>query len=62
MGDDNTPRKVLLCHTGEDTLYKITLSNGDSQIVNSRHLIYYKHYDWDKKQYTDKLLTPKEVM
>lgn len=62
MGDDGTPREVLHRHSGEDMLYKITLSNGDSQIVNSRHLIYFKHFNWNKNQYTDKLLTPKEVM
>lgn len=62
MGDDGTPREVLHCHSGEDMLYKITLSNGDSQIVNSKHLIYFKHFDWNKRQYKDELLTPKEAM
>ena len=62
MGDDGTPRKVLELHNGIDDMYKITLSNGDIQIVNSKHLIYFKKYNWAKKSYTEYTLTPKEVM
>lgn len=62
MGDDGTPRKVLELHSGIDDMYKITLSNGDTQIVNSKHLIYFKKYDWYRKTYTEYTLTPKEVM
>lgn len=40
LGPDNTPRKVLELHTGQDMMYKITPVNGDPQIVNSKHLIY----------------------
>lgn len=62
MGDDGTPRKVLKTHNGVDKLYKITLSNGDSQIVNSKHLIYYKRYNWNSGKYKELLQTPEEVM
>ena len=62
MGDDGTPREVLELHNGIDDMYKITLSNGDIQIVNSKHLIYFKKYNWAKKSYTEYTLTPKEVM
>ena len=62
MGDDGTPRKVLELHSGVDDMYKITLSNGDTQIVNSKHLIYYKKYNWSTKQYTYHTGTPKEVL
>lgn len=62
MGDDGTPREVLELHNGIDDMYKITLSNGDTQIVNSKHLIYFKKYNWAKKSYTEYTLTPKEVM
>lgn len=62
MGDDGTPRKVLHCHNGIDQLYKITLSNGDYQIVNSKHLIYYRRFNWNTHTYKELLQTPEEVM
>ena len=62
MGDDGTFREVKYTHGGTDMLYKITLSNGDTQIVNSKHLIYYKRYDWNSKKYKDFLQTPEQVM
>ena len=62
MGDDGTPRTVKYTHGGVDMLYKITLSNGDTQIVNSKHLIYYKRFDWNKKEYKELLQTPEQVM
>ena len=62
MGDDGTPRRVLYTHGGTDQLYKITLSNGDTQIVNSKHLIYYKRYDWNRHRYQEFLETPEQVM
>lgn len=40
LGPDNTPRKVLELHSGQDMMYKIIPANGDPQIVNSKHLIY----------------------
>lgn len=62
MGDDGTERTVLKCYSGLDMMYKVTLSNGDYQIVNSKHPIYFKKYDWSSKKYTDFLLTAPEVM
>ena len=62
MGDDNTPRIVEELYSGEDQLYKITLSNGDYQIVNSRHPVYFKKYDWNKGIYTEHTLTAPELL
>lgn len=62
MGDDSTPRIVEKLYNGEDQLYKITLSNGDYQIVNSRHPVYFKKYDWNKGIYTEHTLTAPELM
>ena len=47
MGDDNTSRTVLKLFSGIDDMYKITLRNGDTQIVNSNHLVYYKKVRYD---------------
>ena len=62
MGDDGTFREVKEKHSGEDMLYKITLSNGDYHIVNSKHLVYFKKYDWNKRTYTEHTLTPVELL
>lgn len=62
MGDDGTVREVLQLYSGIDKMYKITLSNGDYQIVNSKHPVYYKTYDWNKKCYKEHLLTAPELM
>lgn len=62
MGDDNTPRIVQELYNGTDQLYKITLSNGDYQIVNSHHPVYFKKYDWNKGIYTEHTLTAPELM
>lgn len=62
MGDDGTPRNVLELYSGIDNMYKITLSNGDYQIVNSKHPVIYKTYDWNKKIYTEHLSTAPELM
>ena len=48
MGDDFTSRKVLKTFSGTDEMYKITLANGDVQIVNSSHPVYYFRRDWTK--------------
>ena len=61
-GDDGSVRNVLDTYSGLDKMYKITLSNGDFQIVNSRHLVYFKKYNWSKKTYSDHLLTPIELL
>lgn len=62
MGNDNTPRRVLELYNGTDMLYKVTLSNGDYQIVNSHHPIYFKKYNWHTKTYTEHILTAPELL
>ena len=62
MGDDNTPREVLELYNGTDQLYKVTLSNGDYQIVNSHHPVYFKKYNWHTKTYTEHTLTAPELL
>lgn len=51
MGDDGTPRTVLELHSGVDQMYKITPRAGDVQIVNSQHIIYGKHRDYNRGTY-----------
>lgn len=48
MGKDGTPRIVSNVHSGVDMMYKITLSNGDWHIVNSKHLVHFKKHYWQK--------------
>lgn len=62
MGDDNTPRVVQELYSGIDRLYKITLSNGDYQIVNSYHPVYFKKYNWNNGTYTKHTLTAPELL
>lgn len=62
MGDDNTPRVVQELYNGTDQLYKITLSNGDCQIVNSHHPVYFKKYNWSNSTYTEHTLTAPELL
>ncbi len=62
MGDDNTPRVVQELYNGTDQLYKITLSNGDYQIVNSHHPVYFKKYNWNNSTYTEHTLTAPELL
>ena len=62
MGDNNTPRIVQELYNGTDQLYKITLSNGDYQIVNSHHPVYFKKYNWNTKTYTEHTLTAPELL
>lgn len=45
MGDDYTPRKVLILHHGNDTMYKIKQDDGREMVVNSNHIIYGKKVD-----------------
>lgn len=47
-GVDGTPRIVSGTHSGVDQMYKITLSNGDWHIVNSKHLVHFKRHLWYK--------------
>lgn len=62
MGDDNTSRVVQELYNGTDQLYKITLSNGDYQIVNSHHPVYFKKYNWNNGTYTEHTLTAPELL
>lgn len=62
MGNDNTPRIVQELYNGTDQLYKITLSNGDYQIVNSHHPVYFKKYNWNNGTYTEHTLTAPELL
>lgn len=62
MGDDNTPRVVKELYSGTDQLYKITLSNGDYQIVNSHHPVYFKRYSRKHNVYTEHTLTAPELL
>ena len=62
MGDDGTPRNVLRTMNGIDQMYKITLSNGDVQVVNSKHLIYYIKRNWSKDTDTVMLNTAPELL
>lgn len=38
MGDDSTPREVLSCHNGSDTMYRINCLN-EEYTVNSGHIL-----------------------
>ena len=48
MGPDNTPRKVLEIHTGEDTRYKVTLRGVSSSPLyfNGGHILYLYNREW----------------
>lgn len=44
MGDDCSPRKVIECHTGMDSMYKIThLTDKKTYTVNSEHILVLKN-------------------
>lgn len=62
MGPDGTARKVLDKYSGIDRMYKITLSNGDWQIVNSRHPIRFIKHCWGKKTDKELLCTPEQLI
>ena len=49
LGPDLLPRKVLKTFKGVTKMYKITLSNGDIQIVTANHPVYVKVRYWSKK-------------
>lgn len=48
LGPDMKPRKVSKVFTGTRKLYKITLANGDYQIVTDNHPVYVKIRTWGK--------------
>jgi len=43
MGDDSTPRNVLAITSGQDEMYEVKPSRGDSYIVNSKHILSLKY-------------------
>lgn len=53
MGPDGTERNVIELHSGTDQMYKLIMDNKEEQIVNSKHIIYGKKYDYNKKTFTD---------
>lgn len=48
LGPDMNPREVLKVFHGTSPMYKITLSNGDSQVVTRNHPVYVKVRTWGK--------------
>lgn len=48
LGPDLLPRKVLKTFKGVTNMYKITLSNGDFQVVTANHPVYVKLRYWGK--------------
>ncbi len=53
MGPDGLERNVIELHSGKDQMYKLTMDNKEEQIVNSKHIIYGKKYDYYRKTFTD---------
>ena len=53
MGPDGTERNVIELHSGKDQMYKLIMDNKEEQIVNSKHIIYGKKYDYYRKTFTD---------
>jgi superfamily II DNA or RNA helicase len=43
MGDDSTPRTVLNLVRGEDTMYEIIPTKGESHVINSQHILTLKY-------------------
>lgn len=39
MGDDSTPRNVLSLARGQETMYRVTPTKGDSYVVNESHIL-----------------------
>ena len=63
MGPDGSPRNVTARHTGYDNMYRLkVLTGGDDQIVNSKHLIYYKEKDYYKKSEVTKLCNAEDLI
>ena len=62
MGDDGTPRIVQEIHHGFDTMYQVTLTNGDTQVVNSNHQIPYIVRDWYRDTDTFTTATAPELL
>ena len=63
MGIDGTPRKVLATHTGVDHMYRLKVNTGgEDQIVNSKHLVYYKEKTYYNSAELTKLQTPVDII
>lgn len=63
MGIDGTPRKVLATHTGVDHMYRLKVNTGgEDQIVNSKHLVYYKEKTYYNGAELTKLQTPVDII
>ena len=63
MGPDGSPRNVTARHTGYDNMYRLkVLTGGDDQIVNSKHLIYYKEKNYFKGQDITKLCNAEDLL
>lgn len=50
LGPDMKPRKVLEVFHGKRQMYKITLCNGDYQVVTENHPVYIKIRTWGKNK------------
>lgn len=63
MGPDGKPRNILAKHTGIDHMYRLKVSTGgEDQIVNSKHLIYYKQKAYYNNTELTKLQTPVDLL
>ena len=63
LGPDMKPRKVLKVFHGTSSMYKITLSNGDSQVVTEDHPVYVRVRTWGKSTKEEfKTFTCKELL
>lgn len=62
IGDDGFPREVEELYSGTDMMYKVTLGNGDEQIVNSKHLIYFIQHRWSDDRDIEHLKTADEIL
>ncbi len=45
VGDDGAPRQVLRTTAGTDTMYRVSMVNGDSYVVNSQHILTLRRND-----------------
>lgn len=43
VGDDGQPRRVLKTTSGSDTMYQVTMRNGETYVVNSQHILTLRH-------------------
>jgi ATP-dependent Lon protease len=57
MGDDSNPRNVLSLGRGEDDMYEIIPSVGESYTVNSEHILCLQSFELDKIVHKPKLGT-----